>query len=389
MVLFLTLPVLPLKAETPTPVSPTGGVVEGQVINATEGRPTGPITVTLHVLQGEAEVSGLESQADEQGRFRFAGLDSRPEVSYRAEAVYKGLGFSSGPPLSFQEDRQALSLPIEVYEATASDADVSLGRAHYIIEYDREHVYLAELYLFDNGGRTVYVGKEGADGRPETVRVTLPTGAQNVGGREGEAGRFKLAADALTDTAPILPGTSTQALFFTYALPYRGDSFVLEREVPYAVEKVNVLSADTGPQLSGGQLTWQGTFQAGGQTYRNYKAAPLAKGAKLTIEIGWLSRLNAAGSAEPEAAIPQHTLRQLGVGLAVLALAAMGAYPWLQRSSPTAETQRGDRRRELLQAIADLDDAHESGELDESGYRSRREQYKAELTALLGGQPGR
>jgi hypothetical protein len=269
-------------------------------------------------------------------------------------------------------------------ETTISDADISLQRVHYVIEYDQAHIYLAEMYLFDNSGQRVYVGREGEDGRPETVRIALPPGAENVSSQEGGLDpRFKLTAGALIDTAPIYPGSAAHAIFFVYDLPYQGDTFTLEREAPYAVENVNILSADVGPQLSGGQLLPLGTRQAGGQNYQSYAATPLEKGARLVIDIGGLSHLRAA-TAELPAPAAQGTLRWLALGLAVLALVAAGAYPRLRQrpaGGEVGEVEAG--RRKLLQAIADLDDAYQAGELAESGYRSQREQRKAELMALM------
>jgi hypothetical protein len=375
-------------ADTPTPT--VRGVVEGRVVNATEGKPVSSITVTLHVLQGDVEIDRLASQADGQGRFRFAGLDSGPTMSYWAEAAYQGVGFSSGQPRPFAENQQTLSLPLDVFEATTGDADISLERVHYIVEYDPAHIYVAELYLFDNSGRRVYVGREGEDGRPETVRIVLPPGAENVASQAGGLDpRFKLTPGALIDTAPVLPGSASHVIFFGYVLPYQGDTFRLEREVPYAVENVNVLSEDSGPQLSGEQLTPLGVHQAQGQSYQNYTSTPLEKGAKLVVNIGGLSRVRAVPEepSAPAVAVSQYTLRWLGVGLAVLALLATGAYPWLRQRPTGGETKRESseveaRRRKLLQAIADLDDAHQAGELAESSYRSQREQRKAELVAL-------
>jgi hypothetical protein len=272
-------------------------------------------------------------------------------------------------------------------ETTASDADISLQSVHYIIEYDPTHIYLAEMYLFDNSGRRVYVGRAGEDGRPETVRIALPPGAENVSSQEGGLDpRFKLAPGALVDTAPILPGAASHTIFFVYDLPYRGDTFTLQREAPYAVESVNVLAADTGPQLSSEQLLPLGTRQAQGQNYQSYRGAALEKGARLVINISGLSNVQ-VGTAQPSApavVVSQGTLRWLGVGLAVLALVAVGVYPRLRQ-----RPERATHVDRLLQAIADLDDAYAAGELAESSYRSQREQHKAELMAVLAGRLGK
>jgi hypothetical protein len=273
-------------------------------------------------------------------------------------------------------------------ETTASDADISLGRVHYIIEYDSTNIYVAELYLFDNSGRRVYVGDEGQDGRPETVRIVLPPGAENVVSQEGGLDpRFKLTPGALIDSAPIFPGSASQAIFFVYGLPYQGDTFRLEREVPYAVENVSVLSADVGPQLSGEQLTPLGVRQAEGQAYRDYEGSPLEKGAKLVVNIAGLASVRAATAepSAPAAAVSQGTLRWLTLGLALLALLVVGAYPRLRQrpAEKRGESEVEIRRRELLRAIADLDDAYQAGELTESSYRSRRQQLKAELLSLM------
>jgi hypothetical protein len=396
----------PLEArpldDTPTPAAPplepsstSSSVITGQVINATAGQPAGSITVTLHVLQGDTEVNRLVSQADGQGRFRFAELDSRATMTYWTEAVYKGVSFSSGQPRPFLENQQTLSLPLDVFETTGSDAAISLERVHYIIGYDPRRIYLAELYIFSNGSQWVYVGRKGDGGQRETVRITLPPGAENVSSaKEGLDPRFKLTPHALIDTAPIHPGIASQAIFFVYELPYQGDAFTLEREVPYRVENVNILAEDVGPRLSGEQLIPLGTRQAQGQTYQSYTSATLEKGARLTIVITGLSSVRAATAPSvPVATISQEALRWLGVGLAVLALVAVGAYPWLRQTPARrgVKCEGGEaeaRRLRLLQAIADLDDAYGVGTMNEDTYRRERVRHKAELIALMRGTPG-
>ena len=91
----------------------------------------------------------------------------------------------------------------------------------------------------------------------------------------------------------------------------------------------------------------------------------------------------AATTAQKTGKRPGPTGRQaLGLGLIGLALGVVTAYLIWQGWSPRralAQARAAGDRQALLEAIADLDDAYEAGEVDEATYRRERSELVEEL----------
>ena len=73
----------------------------------------------------------------------------------------------------------------------------------------------------------------------------------------------------------------------------------------------------------------------------------------------------------------------LAIGLGALALALAGIGVWFYRHS-RAQAQAASSKEDLLEAIADLDDAHAAGEVPEADYQKERAELKHELKKVWG-----
>ena len=79
------------------------------------------------------------------------------------------------------------------------------------------------------------------------------------------------------------------------------------------------------------------------------------------------------------------------IGLGVLGLAAVAAilliaYPLIRRRANRVAAASTNRRMELLQDIADLDDDFEDGKVTEATYKEERARLKAKLAELGDGE---
>ena len=94
------------------------GVLEGEVVNGTAGGPEigATLAVALHVFQGDAKVSTLETTTDAEGHFRFEGLDTDPGLEYWPEVTYLGVDYRPLVPYQFTAEQPALQVALTVYE---------------------------------------------------------------------------------------------------------------------------------------------------------------------------------------------------------------------------------------------------------------------------------
>lgn len=87
-----------------------GEVIEGTVVNSTAGGgPVGGSTVTLQVFDGVAEGEPLTT-TDDEGAFRFEGLDIGQDMVYALRVDYADQSYTSGW-LAFQERQTTLTVP--------------------------------------------------------------------------------------------------------------------------------------------------------------------------------------------------------------------------------------------------------------------------------------
>ncbi len=372
------------------------GVILGQVQNATTGQPVGDVEVRLRRWQGDTELAPLTVQTDADGNFRFEGLDTQGHAFYRPEVVYGGVSFP-GDFVNFEPDVTELSLSLNVYETTTSDEDITVERFHFIVLGDQPGFFsILELYQFSNQGDRAYVGTVNEEGLRETVRIALPSGAQNLFLQGGTLGvDFLETEDGLVATSPVVPGKETLEAAFFYAVPYSGKTLSLDRPLYYDTALVNGLLLDLGAKLESDVLAFDGERSAQGQTYLQYTGQNLKAGETLSIRLNDLDKIEFASSSGssgdsavlPSAGLKQTTLLWIVLGLGAIATAFGLAYPSL-RSRLRGETLVGEsdltqERQRLLLTLARLDQAYEAGDLNETVYRRARARRKAELREIM------
>jgi len=350
------------------------GTITGQVTNGSRNQePVPGITVTLHIFDSQAvEKGSLSTTADETGKFTFENLDTSPDLIYVAVAELDGVAYRS-QLASFLDGRTAITLPLEVYEATDSDDAIVVERAHFIIDFDPEHQALAltEMYFINNTGDKTFVGQEDASGKRLTLHIPLPEEARDV-----SAERIIIKEGEAIYTLPVLPGPIAEPIVLDYVLPVAGSKVQLSRKTNYPIKNYNFLVADVGLQVSAPGAEFRGKIGQGDKMYLNYAGANLEEGAELVLELSGLSRVRPPSGG----GFSLSTL--IAVTLAVLLLIIMLVfYPrWRSSAQPVS---RASLRERLIQELADLDDAFEQGLIDEDEYTRKREAKKKQLMKLM------
>lgn len=374
------------------------GVIEGQVVNGTAGgsEPGAGLQVTLQVFLGGSEVDTLRAVTDGDGRFRFEGLDTDPELEYWPEVVYLDVTYSVEDPLFFDGEEATLSATVTVYETTDDDSGIRLDSVHMIAESFGQVLRISEIHLFSNAGDRTYIGSDGEGAQPGTLYIPLPEGAVGLAfGEDIPEDRYVEIEGGLMDTDPVPPGSDTSLTFFSYHLVVAGETIPLERSFAYPLTILNVLAAQPGLTLNSDQFQFQGLEPFQGRDYGLYTVQDVPAGTPLTMEWVSTGEMPAGDSTEgmPPAdsgaglTVPtrgnQKLLLWVGFGLALLAVGGAIVYPLATaRPAPApasaSEVVRDPRARRLLAELADLEEGFEAGEVDEATYqRERAAKYKA------------
>jgi mono/diheme cytochrome c family protein len=375
------------------------GVITGQVRNATVDQPVGDVEVRLRRWGIDSELPSLTTEAGADGHFRFENLDTSSHVFYSLEVLYNDIAFPS-EFATFEPGSTELSMPVNVYETTTGDEAVKVDRLHFIVMGNEPGSFsVLELYQFSNDSDRAYVGTLNDEGQRETVRIALPAGAQNLFLQRGTLGVDFLETDHdLVSTSVIVPGQDSFEVAFVYLVPYSGTTLDLDRPVYYDTSTVNGLLLDVGATLESNLLTFGGERSAQGQNYLQYTAQELKAGQVLPVRLNDLDKVefssatpetpgNSSTTVLPSTGFRQTTLLLMMLGLGALIVVLGVFYPRLrfrlQGEGVALESNLKHERQRLLLTLARLDQAYESGQLNETVYQRARAQRKAELTDVL------
>jgi 5-hydroxyisourate hydrolase-like protein (transthyretin family) len=384
--LLLLLPLGAARAQGP-------GAIEGQVANGTSGASPDSVTgleVTLYALGAEGEEYAAEVITDHEGRFRFENLDAGAEQGYRFELSYEGVTYSG--EVAFSAGDTVLPILVTVYETTDSDEAIVVTRQHIILDFSDQGLAVQELYIFDNSSDMIYVGRGGS-----ILHFSLPGDATGLALSDSHLQSNVIETDQGFDSLlPVEPGQSQ--VLFSYLLPYDQRSLTLRRKLMYPTNSLDVLIPDVGVQAESGQLTYRGLTGGEQTSYLHFEAQDLGRGAE--IEVSLSGSPGGAATLALSGVSLSSGVRELwpwiAAGLVLVGGLLAFAQLRLQRTrrkgagAPppvTAEDQSRDselraRRQELLQLVADLDDAFAEGNVSEEGYRQLRESVHSRLMEI-------
>jgi hypothetical protein len=391
--LVIGIAVLTLALVTPSAQAQGEGIIEAQVVNGTEdGGSVEGLTVTLDAFRGGTEeLDSLTAMADTEGQVRFEGVDTSPDITYLLTATYADVTYHS-LPLNFEETGEtSLDAAIEVYETTEAldEAGIRVERMHVFVDFEGGEMSVGELHIFANTSDRTLVGVTDPElGQRVTLRFTLPEGATglrfNMG---GEGDRFLITEDGFADTEVVRPGTSQQVLY-GYALRYgETDAFDFVRPLLYPTTHLNVLVPRVGLDVTSDQVELSEISTVEGQVYLNLNGTDFAAGDELSVRFSGLQDL-ARQPATPATAQDGLDPKWIALGLAAVALVGGVIYPSLRRSAKPASAglpveSTDERLTHLLQAMAELDDTFEAGDVGEASYRKQRQTLKSEVLTLM------
>ncbi len=398
LVLALLVPLL-VAGWAPAPQE--GGLrVVGLVTNGTPGEsvPAG-LAVTLHVFSGTEERATYTTRTASDGSFSLEGLTSDGALGevFVARVVFQDVTYLS-EFVAPEPDQSEVRLPVTVYGTSEDAGDIEVAQLHIFLVPMDGRLQVREYYLVSNTGDRTYVGARHLEiGRRTTLTFTLPEEAEGLafeGAGLGE--RFFEQGGGFVDTAPVLPGSASGEVLFSYEMPYR-EGARIERVLDVPISSAVLVLADSkgfpkpleseaaSITLLGDGISPAGVLDTQMGEALSYTAGPLAAGEPLAFTL-------VAGS-QPGAVVPGETASvrnatlETAIGLAALAAAVLVVYLLLGRQTPRFSAMPiPAQARPLVEAMAKLDGDFEAGQVAEEAYRRERASLRRQVRAALGSE---
>jgi mono/diheme cytochrome c family protein len=363
-------------------------VVSGQLVNGTAGGELPEaLVVTLYRLEETTDGiqdESFETTATADGGFTFEDVPFDPASSYILSTIYRERLFT-GDVVAGADLPDSGPLTLTLYEPTEDPGVITITSVTTSIDAVGDGLQVLQEFVFENSSDRVYTNSlEVGDRAYASVVVGLPPGAAGLA-FAGAQNRFVVSDEqgVVVDTVPVWPGRP-HGVQLSYFIPYE-DGAIIEQPVYYRLDGlVRLLIWPQTMGFSSEQLAPVGEQSLQGQPYAAYEGT-------LTLNSGDIMAYELSGSTHNTAA-PQvtpvsnnTTLLLVGGLLLEIVLIVAVLYWYFRRRSrvqaaPPDDTTLIDR---LIRQIAELDDAHDNGEVDDASYERQRAQLKARLAELM------
>lgn len=364
-----------LSVKTSPSQNAEGGVIKGRVVNETSQEGASGIELTLTAFLGERPTDEKKTTTSDGGLFEFRELPWNR--SYAVSVNYDGTQYVTDK-MVFDPEEDAKTLDLPIYEPTESDRDISVNAAHMIVQISDEKLAVAEIMVFHNGSRKIYVGKNGLqDGKRETLRFSLPEGASDVEYLTGLTSESVLRTEqGFIDTSGFEPGI--RRAVYAYTLPYKSGGNVFEKTVNYPTQGFALLVSDSSNKVKVDGLSGGDVEEIQGGRFLKWTGDNLKPGAKIRIEI-----VNPLLDGDP--------LKWVVLGAVAIMIGGSILYSFvIKNKKETVEKDNGlsitddleQERKNLIREIAELDDKFEANGIGEEEYKLLRAQKKDRLVEI-------
>ena len=360
------------------------GTITGNVDNGTEGSTISEDTMAeLHVFDESFEEIDVLQAPVVDGMYALNGVTINPAYTYVALVEHAGREFISQPTPGRGVIDDTLNLPILVYDVTPDESVLSIDSMAIQVTPQENRLQVVQFVIFNNeSDRLFSVETTTPDGETvvQSATLSLPPGSV-VGGFNANPDRYIIDEEAftVTDTQPILPGDS-HLMQLVYFIPFDRDA-IIEHPLDYDMNGLFrlLMSTDT-VRVEGDTLDSFGPVTVGQSNYFEYGTQiDLTAGEAITYELARMPG-NIGGAAGGMGWLPTTLFVLSGAS----ALLAVGLFIYGRRSGKTDTTDKAIDA--LVTQIAQLDNAHEAGEINHDVYQRQRADLKAELRQLMEGK---
>ncbi len=255
--------------------------VQGRVLKGEAHQPASGVSVSLHIVKGTEELPGKTAVSNANGEYRFDGLSANSDLSYFVSTEYEGAFYTEGPVEPAQNG--VASQDLVIYDVGRDVAAVRVTNHHIIVERKPDHLAITEILVFENSGKTAYLGTGLNHAENAGIRLGLPASVKQFqAGMGGDAQTVRVQGRDLASLRPIPPGT--RPFSFTYEVPLSG-RMDLSHRLYFPTAKFVVLIEDPKLKLESASLQYAGQRDQNGRKFELYQGSDFPIGAEVTMRI--------------------------------------------------------------------------------------------------------
>lgn len=236
-----------LLGRAPEPISaqPDDGVPADCVhasVSSTEGDSLAQQSLRLGTLHRDGRREGRSAASDASGTARWCGLSTGQAQAYRISYQTGAARVSSRP---FRLDGESgMRVTAVVLESDVDERAILLARAETSIEFRENRAHVSERWRLSNLAPTLFLLPE------KGKAIDLPEGVINFESQQGMGDQRVRAEDSTLLVSGSIPPGSVE-LTWSYDLRQSGESFSLQRDLPFRLYQQRVVvAASEGMALS-------------------------------------------------------------------------------------------------------------------------------------------
>ena len=334
------------------------------VVNGTTGLPMAghPVTLLNHSSEEGPDQTLARVVTDSEGRYEFTGL-AADGSHYVVATRYLEMPYLTGH-IPLEPGSGRVEELLQVFDITTDETALVHSAVHLVVEAGPEILNVTEIIVVENRGNLTFAP-------PPAVGLglvyTLPAAAF---GLQPMVEGLQHTDRGLLFSAPIPPGVAR--IVYAYNVDRASIDHRFTRQMDYNVDRVQVLVSPSSETVTATNLTNDGVQQVGEDEYL-LLSNRVGVGRGMSVEVAF-----------PSVLAWQDVMKWGMLGFVVLIVAAglvvgIRVKPEQPDEPPSrADLSPEDERKytAIVQAMAALDDHYESGGLDESSYRVRRDGLK-------------
>lgn len=348
------------------------GIVEGYVLNKTQGNSVANLEVRLSTYMNNQVVKSFTTNTGIDGYFVFKGLLTGISYQHLVMVNYQGVEYSS-EELTLKSDGLIKRITLPVYNTTDDDKVVRVEQAHVIIYIEPEGLLVKEYLVFSNDSTLTYVGSRNtADGTMKTLRFILPEQVDEIEITQGLHDCCIVASeDGFYDTDPLSP--EGREVIYSYRIKPDASTYVFKHKVNYPIGHLILLVQTDNVKVINPQLLSNEVIDIEGKKFTSFTGDDIESGITISIEL-----LDVSGGRRIHGAwvLTIWLLVILTVFLLIFMLRKKKLTTLKAKTGVEAQYQQG------ITELAQMDNNFADGKLEEDTYIKLRAAKKSHIVKL-------